>query len=501
MNSRKIGILISYINIALSILIGFLYVPILLFYIGTSEYGLYQLIGSVIAFFSIMDGGLTITVVKFYTKYKTLNDKKNMENILALSMRGYFIISILLMIIGIICYFNLDKIFSKSMTNAEIESAKNLFILMIFNITISMSSMIFKAIINAYQKFLVLKGLDSIQLVIQPILVILLIREYPYAFSVAFVQTVLNICLILFRIYYCFNKLNIRIRYHNWDKSIFNAMKKLAISSLIITIVDQVFFKSNQIILGIINGTLSVAVYSVATLIYMNYMSLGTAISGVYLPHITEMMTKNKSIEEISKLFIKIGRWQFFLLSGISSGFFIFGKSFIDFWAGKNFEEAYWIAIIIIIPFTIDIIQNIGLSILIAQNKYDFRAKVYFCMGILNICLAVPLGAIYGGIGCAIATGLSMFIGNGLIMNWYYLKITKLDIVLFWKNIGRIAVGVIIITIIGYIFNELIENKTIIIFVIKLLAYSLLYIGIMYKFFMNIEEKFKIKNLILKFKN
>ena len=42
-----------------------------------------------------------------------------------------------------------------------------------------------------------------------------------------------------------------------------------------------------------------------------------------------------------------------------------------------------------------------------------------------------------------------MFIGNGLIMNWYYLKITKLDIILFWKDIEKITFGVIIVTIIG----------------------------------------------------
>ena len=106
----------------------------------------------------------------------------------------------------------------------------------------------------------------------------------------------------------------------------------------------------------------------------------------------------------------------------------------------------------------------------------------------------------YGGIGCAFATGLSMFIGNGLIMNWYYLKITKLEIERFWKNIGKITIGVVIITIIGYIFNEIIEDKNIVVFVMKLLVYTLLYVSIMYKFFMNIEEKSKIKSLVLKFK-
>lgn len=500
MNERKIGILISYINILLQTIINFIYVPILLYYIGKSEYGLYQLIGSFIAYFSIMDFGLTAAVVRFYTKYKALNDKVNMENVLAISSRCYAVITIILFIIGYICYLFMDDIFYNSMTSSEISSAKDIFILLLLNIVVTISTMIFRAIINAHEKFLFLKGIETIQLVLQPILVIVILQEYPYAFSVALVQTVLNIFLSISRCIYCFRILNVRIKYHYWDKTLFKEFRKLALSIFAVTLIDQVFFKTNQIILGIISGTSAVAVYAIASLIYMNYMALSLAISGVYLPYVTEMIVRKDYVKRISNLFIKIGRWQYFLLAAISSGFFIFGKIFISYWAGKGFEDAYWITLLIIIPFTIDLIQNIGLSILQAQNRYDFRAKVYFCMGVFNLCLAIPLAKMYGGIGCAFATGLSMFIGNGLIMNWYYLKITKLEIGRFWKNIGKITIGVIIITIIGYIFNGIIEDKNIVVFVMKLLVYTLLYIGIMYKFFMNIEEKSKIKNLILKFK-
>lgn len=499
-NERKIGIIISYINILLQTLINFIYVPILLYYIGKNEYGLYQLIGSFIAYFSIMDFGLTAAVVRFYTKYKTLNDEISMENILAISIRCYAVITMIVFIIGYICYLFLDDIFCNSMTYSEIDSAKNIFILLLLNIVVTISTMIFRAIINAHERFLFLKGIETIQLVLQPILVIAVLQEYPYAFSVALVQTVLNIFLSISRCFYCFRKLNVRIKYHYWDKKLFKEFRKLALSIFAVTLIDQVFFKTNQIILGIISGTSAVAVYAIASLIYMNYMALSLAISGVYLPYVTEMIVRKDYVKIISNLFINIGRWQYFLLAAISSGFFIFGKIFISYWAGKGFEDAYWITLLIIIPFTIDLIQNIGLSILQAQNKYDFRAKIYFGMGIFNLCLAIPLAKIYGGIGCAFATGLSMFIGNGLIMNWYYLKITKLEIGLFWKNISKITIGVIIVTIIGYVFNGMIENKNIIMFIIKLLVYTLLYVGIMYKFFMNIEEKTKIKNLVLKFK-
>ena len=112
MNQRKIGIVLSYVNIILHAVVGFLYVPILLHYIGKGEYGLYQLMGSLIAYFSIMDFGLTAAVIRFYTKYKALHDEEGMENILALSLRGYGIVTILVLGIGVFCYSFLDQAFA-----------------------------------------------------------------------------------------------------------------------------------------------------------------------------------------------------------------------------------------------------------------------------------------------------------------------------------------------------------------------------------------------------
>lgn len=97
-------------------------------------------------------------------------------------------------------------------------------------------------------------------------------------------------------------------------------------------------------------GTSAVAVYSIASLIYMNYMALSTAISGVYLPHITEMVAKGEPIEKLSTLFIQIGRWQYYLLGLVASGFIIFGREFIAMWAGAGFEDAYAITLLIILP-------------------------------------------------------------------------------------------------------------------------------------------------------
>lgn len=501
MNERKIGILISYFNIILHAVIGFIYVPLLLHYIGKSEYGLYQLIGSFIAYFSIMDFGLTAAVVRFYARYKAVNDKVGMENILAVAARGYGIIAAILFIVGVVCYINLNIIFAASMTIAELTTAKTLFLLLLFNIVITLTTMMFRAVINANEKFLFLKGTETLQMVLQPVLVVLILQQYPSAVAVAIVQTFLNICLIIARVYYCFEKLKIKIKFHYLDKQLFNDIKKLALSVFVVVLIDQVFFKTNQIILGIVSGTTAVAVYSIASLIYMNYMALSTAISGVYLPHVTEIVAKNEPIKKLSDLFIKIGRYQYYLLALVASGFIIFGRDFINIWAGKDFEEAYWITLLIIIPFTIDLIQNIGLSIMQAQNRYDFRAKVYFAMGLFNLCLAIPLAKQYGGTGCAFATGISMFLGNGLIMNWYYLKVTKLDILRFWKEIGKISLYVICLTLVAYVLYKYQNVDSITEFIIGIAIYMAIYSLVVYKLCMNVSEKQKIAKVFNKVVN
>lgn len=45
MNQFKIGVILSYVNNGVILLIGLVYAPIMIRFLGQSEYGLYSLIG------------------------------------------------------------------------------------------------------------------------------------------------------------------------------------------------------------------------------------------------------------------------------------------------------------------------------------------------------------------------------------------------------------------------------------------------------------------------
>jgi O-antigen/teichoic acid export membrane protein len=176
-------------------------------------------------------------------------------------------------------------------------------------------------------------------------------------------------------------------------------------------------------------------------------------------------------------------------MSLILTGFILYGKSFIVFWVGKDFEKVYYMSLIVMIPLLIPLIENMGIMVLQAKNKHAFRSKIYFIIAILNIILTIPLAKLYGGIGCAIATSAALFIGNVVIINIYYHKKIGIDIIAFIKEILSMTLSVIISLTIGVTINYFIETSSIIILVFKIIFYLFVFISLMWFMAFNNYEK------------
>ena len=109
--------------------------------------------------------------------------------------------------------------------------------------------------------------------------------------------------------------------------------------------------------------------------------------------------------------------------------------------------------LVIMIPLTIPLIQNLGILILQAKNKHAFRSIVYVIIAVVNVAISIPLAKRYGGLGCAIATSGCLFIGNGIIINIYYHRI-GIKIVKFFREIAKLSLPILLAGVGGYFLIE-----------------------------------------------
>lgn len=489
-NERFVGSLLSYVFTVISLLVSFIYVPILLKYLGKAEYGLYQMVASFFAYISIFETSASSGVLRYYCNAKAKNDETAMESVLAISRYIFRIISVILVFIGAILIFGFTVFYESSLSEQQLIESVFMLIALIINMIITMLNSVYLATIIGNERFIFVKSLSIIILILQPLLCCLAAVNFPYALTIVVGQLVVNIIAAVIRIIYAKRSLKVKIVYHEKNKELTRSILLFAGSILLAVIADQIFWKADQIIIGKMYNTILVAVYSIGSQIYICYMHIGTSITSIFFPKISELYLQEDGLNKISDLFIKFGRIVSFVLFVVLSGFIIFGKEFLNYWIGGGYDEAYYVALYVMIPFTIDLVQNIGLSILQVMNKYTFRAKMYFVGALLNIIMTVFMTKHMGIRGAALSTGITMLITSGLILNIYYIKI-GLRIKEFWFNIVSILFKIFPYFIIMFLLNNVLIQLLpgIAGFIARIMIYTVGYFVIVVCWAMNQEER------------
>ncbi len=497
---RKMGAILSYVSIIISTLIQLLYTPFLIRMLGQSEYGLYSLVNSIIGYLTVLDLGFGNAIIVYTAKYRANNDKNAEEKLLGMFKIVFYIISIIAIFLGIILYFNVNNIFGKTMTNAELEKSKIMMIILTFNLGFTFMFSIYSSIIKAYEKFTFQKILAILGTIMKPLIMIPLLFLNFKSITLTLVITFVNVLTLLLNYFYCKNKLNVRLKFSGFDKILFKTILGYSIWLFIGEIVDKVNWSVDQFVLGAVSGTIAVSIYSVASQINTLFINLSTAVSGILLPKMSKMIAKKATPEELTNEMIKVGRIQYYIIFLMASGLVIFGKQFINIWVGNKFMDSYYVALILIIPVCFPLIQNLGLSIMQAMNKYKFKSISTLIMSIINIGISIFLAKLYGPIGAVIGTAIGLVVCNIILINIYYYKVIKINIFAFWKEIFKMTITFLIPIIIILTLIYIIKLNEILNLIIYIPLYTILYCISSYMLTMNLYEKNLLNNLIKKVK-
>lgn len=497
-NQLKAGVILSYASEAIGMLIGLIYTPIMLRLLGQSEYGLYQLASSVISYLGLLSLGFGSSYVRYYSRYKVQNDNKAIAKLNGMFMTIFIVIGIICLLAGSVLIANVENMFKNSLTADEVDTARVLMILMVFNLAISFPGSVFSSNITANEQYLFQKIVAILVRVLNPFITLPLLLLGYKSIGVVAVQTILSVASFLVNWIFCKKKLGMTFNFKNFEWKFLKALFMFSFWIFLNNIIDQINWSVDKFVLGIVSGTVTVAVYGVAGQLNSLYINFSVAVSNVFVPRVNRIVAESDDNKLLTDLFTRVGRIQFMILMLIISGLIIFGKYFINIWAGKGYEEAYRIALLLTIPVTIPLIQNLGIEIQRAKNLHKYRSIIYLIIAVMNIVVSIPLAKMYGGTGAAMGTAASLLLGNGLIMNVMYQKLIGLDIIYFWKQILKFIPALIAPALCGFLIMRYIEFNSIILFALLILTYTVIYCISMWALGMNKSERELISEPIKK---
>lgn len=489
---REIGTIISYINIVLNMIISIFFTPFLISSLGSSEYGVYRIVQSFSGQLSIMSFGIAALIVRNIIYYDTKNLKREKENFLFMAIVISYILGILILLVGSVLYLFIDKIYSNSLSIEEIVIAKRLFILLVFNIVVTIITDSYIGIILAHERFIISNGSKMIKLLLRIVLITVLLKLNVKSIGIVLSDLCVSLILYLFVILYNKIILKEKAKFYYFDKEVLKTSFLFSVAIFLQAIINQVNQNLDSVILGIMTNSTIVTLYSIALTLYTSFNSLVSVVSGMFGAQAARLVVNGTSKKELTDFVIIPGRIQLIIAGLAITGFLLFGKNFLKLWVGDNFLEAYYIVLILIIPVVIPLIENVTEAILDAMLKRMGRSIILFIMCIMNVIISILLIRKIGYIGAAFGTAISVIIGNGIFLNIYLKKVVGLQILRMLKEIFKgIWLSNLLSIILGTFLLQL--PDTIIGFLLKIVIYTIIYLICTYFFGMNQSEKIYVK--------
>ena len=153
MNQLRAGVVLSYLSQIIQILSSLIYTPIMLRLLGQSEYGLYQLVASVVSYLGLLSFGFNASYMRFYSKMHVKKDEDGIAKLNGMFMTIFLCISCVCILCGIVMISNIEAVFGKGLSENEFSIARALMALMILNLALTFPSSVFDAITSSKEKF------------------------------------------------------------------------------------------------------------------------------------------------------------------------------------------------------------------------------------------------------------------------------------------------------------------------------------------------------------
>lgn len=498
-DQRKIGVMMGYITIVANTLIGIFFTPFLIQCLGDNQYGVYKIVASFSGYLNLLNFGTSTIIARYIAKFSVTKEKKEQENFLAMMFIITAVLSVFMLILGAGMMFLIEPIYGKKFNAEELKLAKELFVILILNVVLTIIDNTINGIQVGYEKFLFTKSIKLFKVVARTLAMLVLLIMGKKALAIVISDFAVAVMILIIALIQAFGVMKVKVKYRYFSKPIFKECLSFSFANILQAVVNLVNQNLDLIILGAMVEPSLVTVYSLALMLFTMFNSLSDVVTGVFLPQVTKMITRGASGEELTDFVIKVGRISMVISGAVAFGFLMFGKDFLTCWMGVKYLDAYWCTILLIFPMMINFAQGICVSILNAYMKKMFRSCVLAGVAIFNAISTIILVKYIGIIGAAIATSLSVILGHIVVMNIYYQKVIHLNVLRMFKGFFKGILPSLVITSIVCIPASLfIKNGSWIFLILKVLLFVVLLVAQLWLYGFNESEKQLCKSTLKK---
>lgn len=427
----RYGGVISYVLVAINIVLGLIYTPWILKELGSSKYGVYTLACSLIALF-LMDFGMSAAVTRFLALYRAEGEPEKARGFVGTVCRLYLILMAAIGCALTVVYFNIERIY-KNLTADELYDFKTVFLLVAVCVVVCFPVNIFNGILNAYEEYVALKLTDVFNKVGTVLVTVVALLHHGGLIALVVINEAFNILTFLVKMAVCLWGLGIKPDFRSSDRSDMKSALVFSGWTTLTSVSQSMIFNIMPSILAATLDTLAITLYGFANVIEGYISTITGAINGLFLPAVSREVVGEEHAANVLPLMIRVGRINQSIVSLLLIGLAVLGKEFVRLWVGDEYAQLYYCILLLALPYAISPSQQIAASSVIALNKVKYTSLINLATGVMNLATAYFLAKRVGVTGVCGTISLTYCI-RLLCNNILYAKVLKIDLAKFFAE-------------------------------------------------------------------
>lgn len=295
--------------------------------LGVEDYGIYNVVGGVVAMFGFINGSMSSATQRYITFALGKGDMRNLQKVFSTALQIHVLIAAVIVVLGETV--GLWFLYSQMQIPAErMDAAFWVLQCSIVSTVVMIVSVPYNADIIAHEKMSAFAYISILEVVLKLAVVYVLLifssdKLILYAFLILAVQLLIRFCYSR----YCNRHFDESKYHHVWDKPLFKEMTGFASWSMFGNLSGVLYGQGLNMLLNVFFGPVVNAARAVAVQVQNAIQQFVSNFQMALNPQITKTYAKGE-MEEMHKLMFRSARFSFYLLFLLSLPF-LFETEFI----------------------------------------------------------------------------------------------------------------------------------------------------------------------------
>ena len=431
----------NWLKLAVQLAVGFVLSPFILHKLGDAAFGIWVLIFSLTAYYSMFDFGVLAAVPRYVARFVALRDEEALTRFVNTSLAACSALGFLVLVVTGIGFHYLASLFK--IPEDFLGTARLLFLFVGADVALGFPLHVFGCVLEGYQSFERLNLTHICAALLRGLLIFLALRLGGGLGMIALVTVAVNLLRHLACAGIVFRMTPLRLGARYVDKSMLGELTGFGAVFFVMTIAENLRFQSDAIVIGAFLSSTAITYYAIGSKLAEYPASIVNSLAHVFTP-MTSHYEASGDQEGLRRVFVAGNRACALVIFPLCAILVVLGKPIITVWVGAKYLSSYPILLVLMVSKTLFLAQSSSTRMLVGLGRLRLLTLVITLDGAANLILSIVLLRHWGIIGVALGTAIPLTCTSLLFLPQHLCRLLNVPLRTFLRQAYLLPLGLTI---------------------------------------------------------